>query len=69
MVSVPLRGIVGIDPNSALKAELERSKILVSVPLRGIVGIDPGYSVVFGLVDNQGFRPLAGNCRYRSWLG
>ena len=38
-VSVPLRGIVGIDQDNYYKStEWMRSK--VSVPLRGIVGID-----------------------------
>ena len=37
----------------------------VSVPLRGIVGIDHE-SVNSDKLRPHGFRPLAGNCRYRS---
>ena len=40
-VSVPLRGIVGIDLNESKKLAERVEPLKVSVPLRGIVGIDP----------------------------
>ena len=62
-VSVPLRGIVGIDPDIMVSGHTHDWG--VSVPLRGIVGIDQN-NITSKTLSKPGFRPLAGNCRYRS---